>query len=129
MCNNLSILCALCVIVCYLYVQFMNANIMISHRKRAAILERYAMDPKTASFSSATSLGSASLEGNHKRTVQLREFIYNTLVPARFNGTWISDSEIIFNDQHGGIKVLNVETNAAYQVLRIRTILIVSYLR
>ena len=118
--TNLTLMYVLCIVASYLCVQFIATNGITPRRKRAAaIVERHGrVDPKTASFSSATSLGSASLEGNHKRTVQLREYIYNTLVPARFNGTWVSDSELMYNDADGGIKVLNLETNVVYQVLK-----------
>ena len=93
---------------------------MLPYRKRAAILQKLAGNPQTASFSSATSLGAASMEGNHKRTVQLRETVWGIgLTPSKFNGTWISDSDIMYKDQDGGISVLNLDTKTSYKVLNI----------
>ena len=86
-------------------------------RKRAAILQKLAGGPKTASFSSATSLGAASMEGNHKRTVQLHETVWGIgLTPSKFNGTWVSDSDIMYKDNEGGISVLNLDSQKSYKV-------------
>ena len=86
-------------------------------RKRAAILQKLAGGPKTASFSSATSLGAASMEGNHKRTVQLHETVWGIgLTPSKFNGTWVSDSDIMYKDNEGGISVLNLDNKKSYKV-------------
>ena len=81
-------------------------------RKRAAILQRLAGGPQAESFSSAT----ASIKGNHKRTVQLHETVYGYLTPSKFNGTWISDSDIMYRDDDGGISVLNLDTRKSYKV-------------
>lgn len=99
------------------YNNYQQPNSMFPYSKRAAILQNLA---KTNAFSSATSLGAASLEGNHKRTVQLHETVWGIgLTPSKFNGTWISDSDIMFKDQDGGISVLNLDTNTSYKVLNI----------
>ena len=108
-----KILYLTCAFVC-IYV-FFNYD-PFSSRKRAAILQRYASDPNTASFSSATSLGAASMEGNHKRTVQLHETVWGILTPSKFNGTWVSDSDIMYKDTDGGYSVLNMENNMSYKV-------------
>ena len=123
--TKILIICAVCYALCVIiYVSIYLTNPPFSYRKRAAaILERYAMDPKTASFSSATSLGAASMEVNHKRTVQLQEAVWGILTPSKFNGTWISDSDIMYKDEDGGITVLNLENNFSYQVLQIYKIL------
>ena len=87
------------------------------YRKRAAILQKLAGGPHSASFSSATSLGAASMEENHKRTVQLHETVWGIgLTPQKFNGTWVSDSDIMYKDVDGGISVLNLDTNKSYKV-------------
>ena len=88
-----------------------------SVRKRAAILQRLAGGPQAESFSSATSLGAASMEGNHKRTVQLHETVWGIgLTPSKFNGTWVSDSDIMYKDNEGGISVFNLDTRKSYKV-------------
>ena len=93
---------------------------MFLNSKRAAILQKLAGNPQTASFSSATSLGAASMESNHKRTVQLHETVWGIgLTPSKFNGTWISDSDIMYKDENGGISVLNLDTETSYTVLNI----------
>ena len=81
-------------------------------RKRAAILQRLAGGPQAESFSSAT----ASIKGNHKRTVQLHETVYGYLTPSKFNGTWISDADIMYRDDDGGISVYNLDTRKSYTV-------------
>ena len=81
-------------------------------RKRAAILQRLAGGPQAESFSSAT----ASIKGNHKRTVQLHETVYGYLTPSKFNGSWISDSDIMYRDDDGGISVYNLDTRKSYTV-------------
>ena len=114
---NILILCVLCyTVIVILYISINLPNPWSSSRKRAAILERYATDPQTASFSSATSLGAASLARNHKRTVQLHETVWGFLRPSEFNGTWVGDSDIMYKDEDGGITILNLQNNFSYQV-------------
>ena len=104
--THVLIICAICyALTVIIYVSIYLPNSSSSYRKRAAILERYASDPQTASFSSATSLGAASMEVNHKRTVQLQETVWGILTPTKFNGTWVSDSDIMYKDEDGGITV------------------------
>ena len=115
--TNILIICVLCyTVIVTLYTSINLPNPWSSSRKRAAILERYATDPQTASFSSATSLGAASLARNHKRTVQLHEIVWGFLRPSEFNGTWVGDSDIMYKDDDGGITMLNLQNNFSYQV-------------
>ena len=111
----------LTIVYSFVYINnYQQTYSMFPYRKRAAILQKLAGNPQTASFSSATSLGAASMEGNHKRTVQLRETVWGIgLTPSKFNGTWISDSDIMYKDQDGGISVLNLDTKTSYKVLNI----------
>ena len=49
--------------------------------------------------------------------MQLKEFTQQgVLNPTYFNGTWISDTEILFQESNVAISVLNLETSTKYQV-------------
>ena len=109
------------VIITLVYISnYQQTYSMFLPSKRTALLQKLAGNPQTASFSSATSLGAASMEGNHKRTVQLRDTVWGIgLTPSKFNGTWISDSDIMYKDEEGGISVLNMDTKTSYKVIDI----------
>ena len=117
----LTIYVILTLVPTFLYIsKYQLQYSMFPYSKRDAIYKKLAGNPQTASFSSATSLGAASMEGNHKRTVQLHETVWGIgLTPSKFNGTWISDSDIMYKDKDGGISVLNLDTKTSYKVLNI----------
>ena len=92
-----------CCVYIYVYMRYPP----FSSRNRASLFAA-----ESASFSPATSIG----RGNHKRTVQLHETVWGILTPSKFNGTWVSDSDIMYKDEDGGISILNLENNKIIQV-------------
>jgi len=64
-----------------------------------------------------------------KRRMTFNNFLSYKFYPDKFNGTWISDTEILFPDQFGGLSVNNVATSQIQtvvshnQFLKIRPVL------
>ena len=55
---------------------------------------------------------------SHHLRVTLQDIAYGSLYAGGFNGTWISNMEIIYANG-GGIHVMNVENNSlSYQVIK-----------
>jgi hypothetical protein len=53
---------------------------------------------------------------NSDRRVTLRDITYNRFHAKRFNGSWISDHEILFPDSDGGISLMNAVDGKTVQV-------------
>ena len=52
-----------------------------------------------------------------ERRVTLRDITYNRFHAKRFNGTWVSDHEILFPDSDGGISLMNAVDGNTVQVI------------
>jgi hypothetical protein len=52
------------------------------------------------------------------RSVTLKDITQNKFHAKRFNGSWISDHEILFPDSKGGISLMNAVDGNAFQVSR-----------
>ncbi len=52
-----------------------------------------------------------------ERRVTLRDITYNRFHAKKFNGTWVSDHEILFPDTDGGISLMNAVDGNTVQVV------------
>merc|ERR1719369_1640935 len=50
--------------------------------------------------------------------MSFKDMINSKYYPEDFNGTWISDTEIVYPDQFGGLSIYNVATSRIQTVLR-----------
>ncbi|KAF5298439.1 hypothetical protein FQR65_LT01218 [Abscondita terminalis] len=53
------------------------------------------------------------------KAIALEDFIEGRLNPKPFNGTWVSDNEIIYRSSNGDIRLFNMDTMAYDTLLRI----------
>ena len=60
---------------------------------------------------------------NADRRVSLTDVTQNKFHPKRFNGTWISDHEILFPDSSGGISLMNAVDGMTFQVKKSKKLL------
>ena len=52
-----------------------------------------------------------------KKKINFRDYLSYKFYPNTFNGTWISDSEILYLNKFGSLVIYNVETEGTQQVM------------
>lgn len=54
---------------------------------------------------------------NGKQPYTFNDYVSLTYYPEAFNGTWISDTEVLFRDQYGGLSITNVASASTRTVV------------